>query len=133
MKYSIRSNKTIKVFNVYLFRSIQYLFLMRDKSGAIHLQHKDVVHHPYLLAFYELHHPLMAKYIDLEANASAGIHVTRLGKELNVKWLTFYFSRCLGMNVARDLLSASWVYPLPLFRKHTEVGVTLSVLRHVRK
>lgn len=103
---------------------------MCDKSGAIDLQHEDVVHHPYLLAIDKLHHPLMAQHIDLQANTSAGIHMPALGEELDVKRLALYVLRSLRMNVARNLLLAPGVYPLPFLREHTEIGIALSVLCH---
>lgn len=103
---------------------------MRNKSGAIDLQHEDVVHHPYLFAIYELHHPLVAQHIDFQANASASIHVPTFGEKLNVERLPLYLSRRLGMDIPGDKLLAPWVYPLPFLAKHTEIGITLSILCH---
>ena len=58
---------------------------MRYKSRAVHFEHKYVVHNPYLATLHELHLALVAQCIDGEADAVAGIYMSRLGKETNVE------------------------------------------------
>ena len=69
---SLFPKKKIKSKSIHLFYclylceyEVSYNESMRDESGAIHLQHQDVVHHSYLLALYKLNHALMAKHIYL--------------------------------------------------------------------
>lgn len=103
---------------------------MRDESGAIHLQYQDVVHHSYLLALYKLNHTLMAKHIHLQANALTLIHVPSLGKKLDVERLTLHLSCGLWVDIPRNLLPATWVYPLPLLAELSKIGITLSIFCH---
>lgn len=58
---------------------------MRYKSRAVHFKHKYVVHNSYLPTLHELHLTLVAQCIDGEADAVAGIYMSRLGKETNVE------------------------------------------------
>ena len=58
---------------------------MRYKSRAVHFEHKYVVHNSYLATLHELHLTLVAQCIDGEADAVAGIYMSRLGKETNVE------------------------------------------------
>lgn len=103
---------------------------MGDESDTVYFQYQDVVHYPYLLAVDELHLSLVAQHIYLQADAFTFIHVPRLGEELNVERLALYLPRCLRMNIASNLLSASWVYPLPLFAELTEVLIRLMIFCH---
>lgn len=58
---------------------------MRNKSRSIYFEHEDVIHNPYCATLHELHLTLVAQCIDGEADAVAGIYMSRLGKETNVE------------------------------------------------
>lgn len=103
---------------------------MGDEPDAIYFKHQDVVHHSYLLAVDELHLSLVAQHIYLQADAFTFIHMSRLGEELDVERLAFYLPRRLRMHVASYLLTAAWVYPLPLFAELTEVLIRLGISAH---
>lgn len=103
---------------------------MGDESDTIYFEYQDVVHYPYLLAVDELHLSLVAQHIYLQANAFTFIHMPRLGKELDVKRLALYLPRRLWMHIASYLLTAAWVYPLPLFAKLAEVLIRLGISAH---
>lgn len=103
---------------------------MGDESDAIHFQYQDVVHHSYLLAFDELHLSLVAQHIYLQADAFTFIYMPRLSEEFDVKRLALYLPRCLRMHVASNLLTAAWVYPLPLLAKLAEVLIRLGISAH---
>ena len=103
---------------------------MGDESDTVYFQYQDVVHYPYLLAVDELHLSLVAQHIYLQADAFTFIHVPRLGEELNVERLAFYIPRRLRMHIASYLLTAAWVYPLPLFAELTEVLIRLMIFCH---
>ena len=103
---------------------------MGDESDAIHFQYQDVVHHSYLLAVDELHLSLVAQHIYLQADAFTFIYVPRLGEEFDIERLAFHLPRRLRMHVASYLLSAAWVYPLPLFTELTEVLIRLGISAH---
>ena len=104
--------------------------LVSDEPDTVYFQYQNIIHHSYLLAVDELHLSLVAQHIDLQADAFTFIYVPRLGKELNVKRLALYLPRCLRMHVASNLLSAAWVYPLPLFAELTEVLIRLMIFCH---
>lgn len=103
---------------------------MRDEASAVHLQHQDVVHHPYLFTLYELHLALMSEYVHLQADAFTLVHMPRLGEKLDVKRLALYTSRCLWMNVASDPLPTVRVYPLPFLRVLPKILIGLSISCH---
>lgn len=107
--------------------------LMSDKPCAIHLQHQDVVHHPYLTALHELHLALVSHHIDRKADAIPLVHVSGLGNKLDVERLALYFSRRLRMNIARNELLAPGVNPLPLLTEEAKVGITLRISLHLIK
>ena len=98
---------------------------MRNKSRSIHLQHEDVVHNPYLATLHELHLALVAQCIYGEADAGAGIYMSRLGKETYVKRHSRHVSRCLRRIETSDTLPCARVVPLPLFHKSAKFGVGL--------
>ena len=58
---------------------------MRNKSRAIYFQHKYIVHNPYLATLHKLNPALVAHGIDGEADAGAGVYVSRLGEETNIE------------------------------------------------
>ena len=103
---------------------------MGDESDAIYFQYQNVVHHSYLLAVDELHLSLVAQHIYLQADTFTFIYMPRLGKELDVERLALYLSRRLRMHVASYLLTAAWVYPLPLFAELAEVLIRLGISAH---
>lgn len=58
---------------------------MSYKSRAVYFQHKYIVHNPYLATLDELHLALMAQGVNQEADAGAGVYMSRLGKETYVE------------------------------------------------
>ena len=58
---------------------------MRYESRAVHFKHEYVVHNSYLPALDELHLTLVAQCIYGEADAVAGVYMSRLGEETYVK------------------------------------------------
>ena len=103
---------------------------MGDEPGAIYFQHQYIVHYPDFSALDELHLSLVAHNIHLQADAFAFIYVSGLGEELDVERLALYLPRCLRMNIASYLLTAAWVYPLPLLAELTEVLIRLLISCH---
>ena len=98
---------------------------MCDKSRAIHFEHKDVVHNPYRATIHELHIALVAKGIDGEADAVAGIYMPCLGEETDVEWQAGHITRCLRRVETSDTLPCTRVVPLPLFYVAAKFGVGL--------
>lgn len=103
---------------------------MGDEPGAVYFEYQDVVHYPYLLAVDELHFSLVAQYIYLQADAFTFIHMSSLGEELDVERLAFHLPRRLRMHVASYLLTAAWIYPLPLFAELAKVLIRLMIFCH---
>lgn len=103
---------------------------MGDEPDAVYFEYQDVVHYPYLLAVDELHLSLMAQHIYLQADAFAFIYVSGLGEELDIERLALHLPRCLRMHVASNLLTAAWVYPLPLLAELTKVLIRLMIFCH---
>ena len=103
---------------------------MRDEPGAIYFEHKNVVNHADFSAVDELHLSLMPKHIYLQTDAFTFIYMPGLSKELDVERFALYIPRCLRMHIASYLLSAAWVYPLPLFAELTEVLIRLMLFCH---
>ena len=95
---------------------------MCDESRAVYFQHKYVVDNPYLTTLHELHLALVAYGVNGEADAGAGIYVSRLCKETNVERHTLYVPGCLRWIEAGDALSRAWVVPLPLLHKAAQLG-----------
>ena len=58
---------------------------MRNKSRAVHFEHKYIVDNPYLATIHELHLALVAQCIYGEADAGAGIYMPCLGEETDVE------------------------------------------------
>ena len=58
---------------------------MRNKSRAVHFQHKYIVDNPYFTTLDELHLALVAQCIDGEADAVASIYMPCLGEETDVE------------------------------------------------
>ena len=58
---------------------------MRYKSRAVHFKHEYVVNNPYLATLHELYLALVAQCIYGEADAVAGVYMSRLCKETYVK------------------------------------------------
>lgn len=98
---------------------------MRYKSRTVHFKHEYVVHNSYLATLHELHLALVAQCIYGEADAVAGVYMSRLGKETDVERQACYITRCLRRIETRDTLSRARVVPLPLFHKSAKFGVGL--------
>ena len=98
---------------------------MRNKSRAVYFQHEYIVHNPYLATLHELHLALVAQCIDGEADAVAGIYMSRLGKETYVKRHSRHITRRLRWIKASDTLSRARVVPLPFFHIAAKFGVGL--------
>lgn len=58
---------------------------MSYKSRAVYFQHKYIVDNPYFTTLDELHLALMAQGVNREADADAGVYMSRLGKETYVE------------------------------------------------
>ena len=100
---------------------------MSDEPGAVYFEHQNIVHHTDFSAVYELHLSLVAHNIHLQADAFTFIYMPGLSKELDVERLALYIPRCLRMHISSYLLSAAWVYPLPLLAELTEVLIRLMI------
>lgn len=96
---------------------------MSYKSCSVNLQHKDVIHNPYRATLHKLHPSLVAQYINGEADAGAGVYMSRLGKETDVEWQACHVSRCLWRVETSDTLTCAKVVPLPLFHILAKLGV----------
>lgn len=103
---------------------------MGDEPGAIYFEYQYIVNHTDFSAVNELHFSLMAQNIYLQTDAFAFIYVSGLGEELDVERLALYLPRRLRMHVSSYLLTAAWVYPLPLFAELTEVLIRLMIFCH---
>ena len=100
---------------------------MSDEPGAVYFENKNIVHYTDFSAINELHFSLMAHHIYLQTDAFTFIYMPGLSEELDVERLALYIPRCLRMHIASYLLSAAWVYPLPLFAELTEVLIRLMI------
>lgn len=58
---------------------------MSYKSRAVYFLHKYIVDNPYFTTLDELHLALMAQGVNREADAGAGVYMSRLGKETYVE------------------------------------------------
>ncbi len=58
---------------------------MRYKSRAVYFEHEYIVDNPYLATLHELHLALMAQDVNREADAGAGVYMSRLSKETYVE------------------------------------------------
>ena len=103
---------------------------MRNKSRAVHFEHKYIVDNPYLATLHELHLALVAQCIYGEADAVAGIYMSRLGKKTDVKRQARHVSCCLWRIETSDTLSSARVVPLPLFYVAAKFGVGLGWFLH---
>ena len=103
---------------------------MSDEPGSIYFEHQNIVHYTDFSAVYELHFPLMPQHIYLQTDAFTFIYMSGLSEKLDVERFALYVSRCLRMHISSNLLSASWVYPLPLFAERTEVLIRLMIFCH---
>ena len=95
---------------------------MRNESRAVYFQHKYVVDNPYLATLHELHLALMAYGVNREADAGAGVYVSRLREETKVERHTLHITRGLRWIEAGDALPCAWVVPLPLLHKADQLG-----------
>ena len=98
---------------------------MRYESRAIYLEHKYVVDNPYLPTLHKLHLALVAYGVNREADAGAGVYMSRLGEETNVERHTCHVACCLRRIEAGDTLSRARVVPLPLFHEAAKFSVGL--------
>ena len=96
---------------------------MRYKSRAVHFKHKYVIHNSYLATLHELHLALVAQCIYGEADAGAGVYMSRLGKKTDVERHSRHVSCCLWRIETSDTLSCARVVPLPLFYVAAKFGV----------
>lgn len=103
---------------------------MSNEPGTVYFKHQDVVHHPDFSAVYELHLSLMPQNVYLQTDAFTFIYMPGLSEEFDVERFALYVPRCLRMHIASNLLSAAWVYPLPLFAELTEVLIRLMIFCH---
>lgn len=103
---------------------------MGDEPGAIYFEYQYIVHYPDFSALDELYFSLVAHNIHLQADAFAFIYVSGLGEELDVERLALYLPRRLRMHVASYLLTAEWIYPLPLFAELAKVLIRLMIFCH---
>ena len=99
---------------------------MRYKSRAVYFEHEDVVHNPYLATLDELHLALVAQGIDGEADAVAGVYMSRLGEETDIERQARHVTCCLRRIEPSDTLPCARVVPLPLFHIAAKFGVGLS-------
>lgn len=88
---------------------------MRNKSGAVHLQHQDVVYPPDFLAINKLHSSLVRERVYWKTNAISLVYMPCLGEKLDVERMAFNLGGTLRMHIARNELMAARVNPLPLF------------------
>ena len=98
---------------------------MRNKSRAVHFEHKYIVDNPYLATLHELHLALVAQCVYGEADAVAGIYMSRLGKKTDVERQARHVSCCLWRIETSDTLSCARVVPLPLLYVAAKFGVGL--------
>lgn len=103
---------------------------MGDEPGSVYFEYQYIVNHTDFSAVNELHFSLMAQNIYLQTDAFTFIYVSGLGEELDVERLALYLPRCLRMNIASYMLTAAWVYPLPLLAELTEVLIRLLISCH---
>ena len=96
---------------------------MGNKSRSIYFQYQDVVDHTYLTARNKLYLTLVAHGVDREANALAFVDMARLGEEFDIERVALYMGGGLWVNIARNQLLGSWVYPLPFLCVLAEVDV----------
>lgn len=95
---------------------------MRNESCAVYFQHKYIVDNPYLATLHELHLALVAYGVNREADAGAGVYVSRLCEETNVERHTLYVLSRLRWIEASNALSRAWVVPLPLLHEAAQFG-----------
>ena len=103
---------------------------MSDEPGTVYFEYQYIVNHADFSTVYELHFSLMTHNIHLQADAFTFIYMPSLGEELDVERFSLYVSRGLRMHIASNLLSAAWVYPLPLLTELTEVLIRLMIFCH---
>ena len=96
---------------------------MRYKSRAVHFKHKYVIHNSYLATLHELHLALVAQCVYGEADAGAGVYMSRLGKKTDVERHSRHVSCCLLRIETSDTLPCARVVPLPLFYVAAKFGV----------
>lgn len=95
---------------------------MRNESRAVYFQHKYIVDNPYFTTLHKLYLALVTHGVNGEADAGAGVYVSRLGEETNVERHTLYVLSCLRWIEACDALSRAWVVPLPLLHEAAQLG-----------
>lgn len=100
------------------------------KSRAIHFEHEDVVHNPYLATLHELHLALMSVRVHREADATALVDMPSLGEKLDVKRGPLHLACRLRMHITSYQLTRPGVYPLPSLAKAAQFCVALSVCSH---
>ncbi len=99
---------------------------MRHETCAVNFQDEDVVDHADFLATDELHLSLMAHNVNGKAHAFAFINVACLCEKFYVEGLALNVGGRLRMNVARHLLMATRVSPLPFLAIAAQFRETLS-------
>ena len=99
--------------------------LVRYKSRAVHLEHKDVIHHPYRATIHELHIALVAQGVNGEAYAVACIYMPCLGQETDIERQACHVTRCLWRIETCDTLTRARISPLPFFHIAAKFGIGL--------
>ena len=95
------------------------------KSRTVYFEHEYIVHNPYFTTLDELHLALVAHGVNGEADAGAGVYMSRLGKETYVKRHSRHVPCCLRRIETSDTLSRARVVPLPLLHIAAKFGVGL--------
>lgn len=98
---------------------------MRYKSRAVHFKHEYVVHNSYLPTLDELHLALMTVGVNGEADAGAGVYMSRLGEKPDVERHSLHIPRCLRRVESRHTASRTRVVPLPFFNETTQFCIRL--------
>ena len=95
------------------------------KSRTVYFEHESIVPNPYFTTLDELHLALVAHGVNGEADAGAGVYMSRLGKETYVKRHSRHVPCCLRRIETSDTLSRARVVPLPLLHIAAKFGVGL--------
>lgn len=99
---------------------------MRYESRTVYFEHEYIVNNPYLATLHKLHLALVAQCVYGEADAVAGIYMSRLGKKTDIERQACYITRCLRWIKTSDTLPCARVVPLPLLYVAAKFGVGLS-------
>lgn len=98
---------------------------MRNKSRAVYFEHEYVVHNSYLPTLDEQHLALMTVGVNGEADAGAGVYMSRLGEKPDVERHSLHIHRRLRRVESRHTASRTRVVPLPFFNETTQLCIRL--------